>query len=136
MDAKERIKKFGEVFTGDQQVNDMLDLVKNETQRIDSRFLEPACGNGNFLIKVLDRKLSIIEKYKKNQIEYERYAFQAVSSIYGVEIIKENTDACNERLFNHFDQKYKDIFQEKINSNFIKVINFVIKYFMGRCLNI
>ena len=67
-----RAKKFGEVFTSKKEVNNMLNLVDNETVRIDSRFLEPACGDGNFLIKILERKLNIIEKkYKNSQIEYE-----------------------------------------------------------------
>ena len=65
----------GEVLTGKREVNAMLDLVKQETERIESRFLEPACGNGNFLTAILERKLSIVEKrYGKSQLEFERYA--------------------------------------------------------------
>ena len=80
--SKKRVTDHGEVFTSEREVNAMLDLVKQETERIDSRFLEPACGTGNFLVEVLRRKLSIVEsRYKKSQLEYERYAVIAISSI-------------------------------------------------------
>ncbi len=92
----------------------MLDLVKQETERIDSRFLEPACGTGNFLVEILKRKLAIIEqRYSKNQIEYERYAILALSSIYGVDILQDNVQTCRDRLlgiFTHYYQKnYKEL---------------------------
>ena len=73
--SKQRIVDHGEVLTGHREVNAMLDLVKPETERIDSRFLEPACGNGNFLTAILERKLRVVEnRYGKSQLEYERYA--------------------------------------------------------------
>ena len=73
--SKKRVNDHGEVFTAQREVNAMLDLVKQETERIDSRFLEPACGTGNFLVEILKRKLTIVEnRYSKNQLEYERYA--------------------------------------------------------------
>ena len=88
--SKKRVADHGEVFTSEREVNAMLDLVKQETERIDSRFLEPACGTGNFLVEILRRKLEVIKnRYKKNQLEYERYAVIAVSSIYGVDWTKE-----------------------------------------------
>ena len=93
--SKKRVTDHGEVFTSEREVNAMLELVKQETERIDSRFLEPACGNGNFLAEVLRRKLAIVEKkYKKSQLEYERYAILAVSSIYGVDILEDNAQEC------------------------------------------
>ncbi len=70
--SKQRVADHGEVFTSQREVNAMLDLVKQETERIDSRFLEPACGTGNFLTEVLNRKLRIVEKrYGKSQVESE-----------------------------------------------------------------
>ena len=73
--SKKRVNDHGEVFTAEREVNAMLDLVKQETERIDSRFLEPACGNGNFLAEVLRRKLAVVEdRYAKSQIEFERYS--------------------------------------------------------------
>jgi type I restriction-modification system DNA methylase subunit len=69
--SKQRVANHGEVFTNQREVNAMLDLVKHETERIDSRFLEPACGNGNFLAEVLNRKLNVVEhKYRHTQIEW------------------------------------------------------------------
>ena len=96
--TKKRVTDHGEVFTSEREVNAMLDLVKQETQLIDSRFLEPACGNGNFLAEILRRKLEIVERrYKKSQLEYERYSITAISSIYGIDILEDNVQECRER---------------------------------------
>jgi type I restriction-modification system DNA methylase subunit len=101
--SKKRVTDHGEVFTDHKEVNSMLDLVKQETENIDSRFLEPACGTGNFLVEILRRKLAIVEKrYSKNQIEYERYSLIALSSIYGIELLPDNAITCRERLFGIF----------------------------------
>src|SRR3954452_2041350 len=89
--TKKRVSDHGEVLTGQREVNAMLDLVKQETDRIDSRFLEPACGDGNFLIAILERKLVVVEhRYGKSQLDFERYAVLAVSSIYGIDILPDN----------------------------------------------
>ena len=70
--SKERVAQHGEVFTNDREVNAMLDLVKQETERIESRFLEPACGDGNFLAEILRRKLEVVTKlYKTNPFDWE-----------------------------------------------------------------
>jgi 23S rRNA G2445 N2-methylase RlmL len=80
--SKQRVADYGEVLTPPNIVNAMLDLVKQETERIDSRFLEPACGTGNFLVEILDRKIRVVEsRYAKSQLEFERYAILAVSAI-------------------------------------------------------
>lgn len=72
--CKQRVTDYGEVYTRKLEVNAMLDLVKQETERIESRFLEPACGTGNFLSEILERKLRVVEsRYGKNQLDYERY---------------------------------------------------------------
>ena len=71
--SKQRVADHGEVFTAEREVNAMLDLVKQETERIDSRFLEPACGDGNFLAEILRRKLAVVKaRYKNNIADYER----------------------------------------------------------------
>lgn len=76
--SKQRVADYGEVFTNETIVNAMLDLVKQETERIDSRFLEPACGTGNFLTEILHRKLNAVEKkYRRSQLEYERNLISA-----------------------------------------------------------
>ena len=112
--SKKRVADHGEVFTNQREVNAMLDLVKHETERIDSRFLEPACGNGNFLAEVLRRKLQVVDhRYGKSQIEWERYAVIAVSSMYGVDILEDNAQECRARLFDIFDTSYTTHFKDK-----------------------
>src|SRR3990167_7657364 len=102
--SKQRVAAHGEVLTGNREVNAMLDLVKQETERIDSRFLEPACGNGNFLTIILERKLAVVEsRYGKSQLDFERYAVLAVSSIYGIDILEDNVRQCRHRLYGIFD---------------------------------
>jgi len=111
--SKQRVADHGEVLTGEREVNAMLDLVKQETERIESRFLEPACGDGNFLAEILRRKLLVVEKrYSKSQIEFERYAVLAISSIYGIDILEDNVSDCRERLFAIFDDSYSRLFTE------------------------
>ena len=103
--SKARVSDHGEVFTAEREVNAMLDLVKQETERIDSRFLEPACGNGNFLVKILERKLDVVTRiYSKSPLEWERYAVIAVSGIYGVDLLADNVEECRQRLLHAFDQ--------------------------------
>jgi hypothetical protein len=112
--SKKRVTDHGEVFTNDREVNAMLDLVKHETERIESTFLEPACGNGNFLAEVLRRKLTVIDdRYSKSQFEWERYAVIAVSSIYGVDILEDNAIECRERLFKIINERYTSLFKDK-----------------------
>jgi hypothetical protein len=124
--SKKRVTDHGEVFTNEREVNAMLDLVKHETERIDSRFLEPACGNGNFLAEVLRRKLNIVDqRYSKSQIEWERYAVIAVSSIYGVDILEDNAQECRERLFKIFDERYTALFKDKCKEDCRRSIKFL-----------
>ena len=88
--SRDRVREHGEVFTNPREVNAMLDMVKRETERIESRFLEPACGDGNFLIEIIRRKMAVVKaRYAKSPSEYERYAFLAASSIYGVELLQD-----------------------------------------------
>ena len=110
--SKKRVTDHGEVYTRKREVNAMLDLVKQETERIDSRFLEPACGTGNFLVEILERKLHVVEaRYKKSQLEYERDVVLAVSSIYGVELLEDNVHECRKRLYSIFNKKYTSLFK-------------------------
>lgn len=97
--SRQRVQDHGEVFTNEREVNAMLDLVKAETERIESRFLEPACGDGNFLAEVLRRKLAVVDaKYRRNLDEWQHYAFLAVSSVYGVDLLLDNANECRNRL--------------------------------------
>ena len=109
--SRERVADHGEVYTATREVNAMLDLVKSETERIESRFLEPACGTGNFLAEILERKLRVVgERYGKSQFDFERYGILAVSSIYGIDILLDNVQECRKRLFNIFDTAYTRLF--------------------------
>lgn len=125
--SKTRVRDKGEVFTNQREVNAMLDLVKQETERIDSRFLEPACGNGNFLIEILRRKLEVVKfRYKKSQWEYEKNALIAVMSIYGVDIMQDNIDECIKRLLNLFEDYYKSLFKKQIKTEYLEIVEFVL----------
>jgi len=97
--SKRRVADHGEVFTPPWLVEAMLDLVKDETERIDSRFLEPACGSGNFLVQILRRKLAAVEfKYGKSNFERRHYALLALMCIYGIELLKDNIAECRANL--------------------------------------
>ncbi len=99
--SKERVADHGEVFTPAWMVEAMLDLVKGETERIDSRFLEPACGSGNFLVQILQRKLATVEsKYGKSDFERRHYALFGVMSLYGIELLTDNITECRANLLN------------------------------------
>jgi hypothetical protein len=106
--SKQRVSDHGEVFTPAWMVQDMLDLVKNESERIDSRFLEPACGSGNFLIQVLARKLATVQsKYGKSEFEKRHHALLALMCIYGIELLEDNTEECRSNLLRIFQTSLK-----------------------------
>ena len=112
--SRERVSKRGEVFTAKREVNAMLDLVKHETERLDSRFLEPACGTGNFLEEILLRKLDAatrasIPDGKKTPIpaKFERNSIVVLTSIYGVDLMFDNVAECRERLYEIWHKAYK-----------------------------
>lgn len=97
--SKQRVADHGEVFTPSWMVEDMLDLVKAESERIDSRFLEPACGSGNFLKSVLKRKLITVQvRYGKRDFERRHHALFALMCIYGIELLRDNVEECRENL--------------------------------------
>jgi hypothetical protein len=97
--SKKRVADHGEVFTPDWLVQKMLDLVKGETERIDSRFLEPACGSGNFLVPILQRKLAAVEaRYGKSDFEKRHYALLALTCCYGIELLSDNIAECRANM--------------------------------------
>lgn len=97
--SKKRVADHGEVFTPEWMVDAMLDLVKEESERIDSRFLEPACGSGNFLVKVLKRKLCAVElKFGKSEFEKRQYALLALMCAYGIELLADNIIECRANM--------------------------------------
>lgn len=97
--SKQRVADHGEVFTPAWLVEAMLDLVSDESERIDSRFLEPACGSGNFLVQVLRRKLAAVElKFGKSDFEKRHYALLALMCVYGIELLEDNVFECRENM--------------------------------------
>ena len=125
--SKKRVADHGEVLTGSREVNAMLDLVEQEAARIDSRFLEPACGDGNFLTVILERKLAVVEKrYGKSQLDFERNAVLAVSSLYGIDILPDNVSQCRERLFGVFDEFYERLFPDTSKAGCRGAVRFII----------
>lgn len=103
--SKQRVANHGEVFTPAWMVEAMLDLVKGETERIDSRFLEPACGDGNFLVQILRRKLAAVElRYGKSDFERRHYALLALMCLYGIELLPDNIAECRANLLAIFGE--------------------------------
>ena len=125
--SKKRTRDYGEVFTNNREINAMLDLVKDESERVDSRFLEPACGTGNFLAKILERKLKTVNRLsRKNQTNYERYAILAISSIYGIELLEDNLIECRKRLYDIFVKDYESKYS-KIQEDFMNTIEYLLR---------
>lgn len=107
----------------------MLDLVKQETLRIDSRFLEPACGTGNFLIEILNRKLDVIfDQYRTSQTECEKNLVIGVGSLYGIDLLEDNVNECRERLFGEFSKRYHISCRSYANEDFEDVIRFILSH--------
>ena len=124
--SKERVKDFGEVFTNPREVKAMLDLVKDESYKIDSTFLEPACGNGNFLIEILDRKMKTVSETANNQDEWTLLALIAVGSIYAIDIQDDNVQESKERLFSRVCEVFQEIFNEQLSEDVQKAFNHVL----------
>jgi hypothetical protein len=125
--SKERVTEHAEVFTGNREVNAMLDLVKQETERVESRFLEPACGNGNFLAEILQRKLRIVElRYRKSQLEYERNAVLGISSLYGIDKLHDNVVECRQRLLGIFAEAYTRCFKGNTKVEVWNAVKFIL----------
>lgn len=131
--SKQRVADHGEVFTADREVNAMLDLVKQETERVDSRFLEPACGDGNFVAEILRRKLDAAKKRaippKKKKplpLEFEKQSVIAVASIYGVDLMMDNVIACRQRLYDIWDTEYAAICKNEVNEDCREAVRFIL----------
>lgn len=125
--SKQRVTDHGEVFTAEREVKAMCDLVKHETERIDSRFLEPACGEGNFLSEILYRKLSVVKKkYRKSPLDYEKNAILALSSLYGIDILYDNICICRERLFAIWNDEYESVCGRECNHDTKEAAKFIL----------
>lgn len=125
--SKQRVADHGEVFTAEREVKAMCDLVKSETERIDSRFLEPACGEGAFLTEILRRKLAVVKRqYGKSPADYERYSVLAVTSLYGVDILADNAAVCRKNLFDIWDEAYTYNAKSQANDRCREVVRFIL----------
>ncbi|MGN0196153.1 MAG: restriction endonuclease subunit M [Candidatus Cryptobacteroides sp.] len=125
--SRERVSQRGEVFTAEREVNAMLDLVADECIRPDSRFLEPACGDGNFLSAILGRKLSfLVKKYGKSPRDFEKNSILALGSLYGIDIMNDNVLACRERLFSIWDSQYSAVCGKNASSQAREAARFII----------
>lgn len=138
--TKQRVADHGEVFTAKREVEAMCALVEDECLRIDSRFLEPACGEGNFLWEILGRKLDVvIKRYGKAPYDYERNALLALGSLYGVELLLDNVLACRERLYGLWNQKYeKTVAKRERNEEVRKSARYILEHniICGNALNL
>lgn len=125
--SRQRVIDHGEVFTPPGLVSDMLDLVQSECERIDSRFLEPACGTGNFLVEVLRRKLvTVTKRHAKNRQKWERDAILAISSLYGIDLLADNVLACRERLLDHAAAAHEARFKEPLPAEARQAAAFIL----------
>lgn len=108
--SKRRVADHGEVFTPPGLVQAMLDLVRSESERIDARFLEPACGSGNFLIPVLLRKLHAVDaRYGRSDFERRHFSLLALMSIYGIELLPDNVAECRGNLLSAVEGTLGDL---------------------------
>lgn len=125
--SKKRVADHGEVFTSEREVKAMCDLVANECDRIDSRFLEPACGDGNFLAEILERKLVIVkDRYRRSPYDWERNSLVALGSLYGVDILKDNCITCRERLFTIWNKAYKAVCKKECNDETRRAAKYIL----------
>lgn len=125
--SKQRVADHGEVFTAEREVKAMCDLVKQETDRIDSRFLEPACGEGAFLTEILRRKLDVVKRqYGKSPTDYERYSVIAVTSIYGVDILEDNAEICRQKLYKIWNDEYSAIVKKWASDQCRESVRFIL----------
>ena len=126
--SADRVRAHGEVLTARREVEAMLDLVKNESERIDSRFLEPACGDGNFLVAILERKLkTVLSRYKSKKVDFEVNLLLALASIYGIDLLEDNVQLAIERLLEIACKCYKDSLKVQPDEEFTNIMKFILK---------
>ena len=126
--SADRVRKHGEVLTARREVEAMLDLVKNESERIDSRFLEPACGDGNFLVAILERKLKTVSsRYKSKKVDFEVQMLSALASIYGIDLLEDNVQLAINRMFEIACSCYKDNLKTQPDDELQKIMRFILQ---------
>ena len=126
--SRDNVAQYGEVFTPPNLVNDMLDLVAHECERIDSRFLEPACGDGNFLAEVLRRRLATVTKKRRRKINlWEQDALLGLACLYGIELLEDNVQACRRRLSEIFRDTYVEQFGDSCREAPINAAQVIVR---------
>jgi len=125
--SRERVRARGEVFTAPREVNAMLDLVKPQSEDDGSTFLEPACGDGNFLIEILRRKLATVrEKFRRSPYEYELHSLLVLGLLYGVDIDSENVVECRQRLFDEWAKTYRTVCKKQVKDDVLTSAEFIL----------
>ena len=131
--SKQRVADHGEVFTAEREVNAMLDLVKQETERVDSRFLEPACGDGNFMVEILRRKIAAAKKRATpprrktpDPFEFEKQSVIAIASIYGVDLMQDNVLAARKRLYDIWNAEYEAVCGNEVDDACQRTVKFIL----------
>ena len=122
--SKERVSDHGEVYTAEREIKAMCKLVECEIKRVESKFLEPSCGDGNFLDEILHQKLDIIKN--KPIDKYDLYSFLIISNLYGIDILKDNIQECKERLFHTWQKKYKLDTNNYPDDDLCKTIKYIL----------
>lgn len=125
--SKKRVSEHGEVFTNKREVNAMLDMVQDEITKLKSTVLEPACGNGNFLIEILKRKMNVVNCIYRSQYEYELYSMLVFSTIYGLDIQKDNVLEARTRLMTYFMLNYELLFNSRPSKNIQTALKFILQ---------
>ena len=136
--SKKRVADHGEVLTNEREVKAMVDLVWKEfpkkfpkEKKLTTTYFEPSCGTGNFLVEILERKLKVLPTFKRKQDEHDCYLILLVGSIYGIELLEDNTNECRERLFaivkDYYHKYYAKVNpRSKYYKNLMKAIEIVI----------
>lgn len=125
--SKQRVAKHGEVFTAEREVKAMCDLVEAQCDNVDATFLEPACGDGNFLSEILARKLARVKKdARSDATEWEWLSVRAVASLYGVDILQDNAEECRQRLFKQWDKAYKAACRKNCNDETRESVRYIL----------
>lgn len=125
--SRKRVIDHGEVFTPPGLVNDMLDLVAHECDRVDSRFLEPACGTGNFLAEVLRRRLALVDRRHKARTQWEPNALLGLACLYGIELLHDNVNDCRQRLYTLFADHYMARYGKQANPEFLAAARHIVR---------
>jgi len=125
--SKKRVTEFGEVNTSFQTIEHIIDLVGNEAMRYDSKFLDPACGDGNFLVALFDRKLASLEgKLHKNATLCEEKLMIALGSIYGIDKLKDNIVEARIRILKQFSNAYAKLFDSEVKKNTLCSAEYIV----------